>query len=84
MSLWVNACRLINLLLRNIIQVLGTPLPGCIRGRNFGCNFGLGAISGPLTTEIGGELPTEEYLANIQIDLVAANLSIELLGVELL
>jgi hypothetical protein len=80
MSLWVNACRLINLLLRNIIQVLGTPLPGCIRGRN----FGLGAISGPLTTEIGGELPTEEYLANIQIDLVAANLSIELLGVELL
>jgi hypothetical protein len=41
-------------------------MPGMYQGRNFGCNFGLGASSGPLASKIGGELPTQVYLANIQ------------------
>jgi hypothetical protein len=45
---------------------LGCWQCGMVRGRNFGCNFGLGASSGPLTSKIGGELPTKAYLANVQ------------------
>jgi hypothetical protein len=45
---------------------LSSALHGMVRGRNFGCNFGLGASSGPPTSKIGGELPTKAYLANVQ------------------
>jgi hypothetical protein len=36
------------------------------------CNFGLGAISGPLTSKIGGNSPYKHILRMFKIDLVAA------------
>jgi hypothetical protein len=61
---------------------------GMYQGRNFGCNFGAIAISasvqvrGHLLVKQAVNSPQKHILRMFKIDLVAADLSIELLGVE--
>jgi hypothetical protein len=53
------------------------------QGRTFGSTFGVGALSGQLTSKTGGELPTQSLLVNIvKINVVADDSSIEIFGVE--
>jgi hypothetical protein len=62
------ACSFIRKLLRSQIRSWLMEWTGMYQGRNFGwgnCNFGLGAIKGPFTSIIGGELPTQIYLINV-------------------
>jgi hypothetical protein len=52
------------------------------QGRTFGSTFGVGALSGQLTSQTGGKLPTQSLLVNIvKINVVADDSNIELFGV---
>jgi hypothetical protein len=62
------------------------PPSGMYQGRNFGCNFGVGATSGPCPSKIGGERPAHSLLAKCckteAIDLAVAIISVEFLGIK--
>jgi hypothetical protein len=57
-------------------------MSGMCQGRTFGSTFGVGALSGQLTSQTGGKLPTQSLVNIVKINVVADDSNIELFGVE--